>query len=48
MQVKLFSRTDITEVEKEVNEFLQTVKQVVDIKFSSSDRYTDVMVIYIE
>lgn len=48
MKIKIFSRTDTCDIEREVNEFLQTVKQVIDIKISSSDQYADVMVIYIE
>ena len=47
MKVKLFSNGNVIELEAMVNEYLKTVSPVdfVDIKYSSSDQYSEVMVI---
>lgn len=47
MKIKLFTSSSNEALEKDVNAFLATVT-VIDIKFSSSDQYNDIMVIYDE
>ena len=47
MKIKLFSSCHIERLENDVNAFLATVT-VIDVKFSSSDQCSDVMVIYDE
>lgn len=47
MKIKLFSNVNIEILEKEVNAFLATVT-VIDVKFSTTDNYNDIMVIYDE
>lgn len=46
MKVKFFAARTINALEEKVNSFLVTVTKVVDIKFSSSDAFTEVMVMY--
>lgn len=48
MKIKIFVKTDIVLLENDVNEFLQTVEKVIDIKYSSTNQYSEVMVIYEE
>lgn len=47
MKIKVFSYSDTRELEKDVNEFISNVS-VIDIKMGSSDKYTDILVIYDE
>lgn len=48
MKIKLFANTTISVLEKEVNEFLETVENVIDIKYSSNETFTEILVIYDE
>lgn len=49
MKIKLFSGKYPETLENNVNDFIKTSDiDVVDIKFSSTDSYTDIMVIYKE
>lgn len=48
MKIKLFSNHAINNLEAEVNKFLETVSKVIDIKYSGSDKWSDVMIIYEE
>ena len=46
IQVKVFFNNFPKQLEADINAFLRTVEKVVDIKFSSSNDYSDAMVIY--
>lgn len=46
MKVKIFARKSTDEVEELVNEFLETITEVIDIKFSTSDEWSEVLIIY--
>ena len=49
MKIKLFSGKYPETLENNVNDFIKSADiDVVDIKFSSSDQFTDIMVIYKE
>lgn len=49
MKIKLFSGKYSETLENNVNDFINSTDiDVVDIKFSSSDNYTDIMVIFKE
>ena len=45
MKVKIFSISNNETLENEVNKFIESV-DVIDIKFSSSESFNDVMVLY--
>lgn len=48
MKVKLFAERDTIKLETAVNDFLETLipDQIIDIKFSSSDDFSEVMIVY--
>ena len=48
MRIKLFATNNAETLENKVNEFLKTlnVEQIVDIKYSSSDNYCEVVIVY--
>lgn len=46
IQVKTFCCQWADVLETEINEFLPTVKKLVDIKYASSDKFFEAMVIY--
>lgn len=48
MRVKLFSHRSVQELENEINAFLQTLQEssVIDIKYSSSNEWSEAMIIY--
>lgn len=50
MKVAIFYDHSAKRLEEQVNAFLSTLhdSQIIDIKFSSSDEYTDALVIYNE
>ena len=48
MKVKFFCSQELDVIENQVNDFLETVSNVIDIKFSTCDFYYDVMIIYNE
>ena len=47
MKVKIFGYSDISMLEKTVNEFIENVK-VVDIKYTSGETYSEILVVYEE
>ena len=47
MKVKIFGYSDISTLEKAVNEFIENVK-VVDIKYASRETYSEILVVYEE
>lgn len=46
MKIKIFAMKDVRELEKEVNEFLETITEVIDIKYSTSDDWSEVLIMY--
>lgn len=47
MKIKLFSSSNNSILENDVNAFLKNIEvEVIDIKFSSDNNYSNVMVIY--
>ena len=46
IQVELFCSQYLDSLQNALNEFLPTVKKLVDIKFSTSDNFREAMVIY--
>ena len=48
MKIKIFSSSNIDKLENQVNEFLETVSNVIDIKYGCAESCSDVMVIYNE
>lgn len=48
MKVKLFAQRGIEDLETAVNKFLETLlpEQIIDIKYSSSDDFSEVMIVY--
>lgn len=46
MKIRIFARKSTDELEKLVNEFLETISEVIDIKYSTSDDWSEVLVIY--
>ena len=52
MKIKIFTKHIISELEKEVNKFLETTKDVIDIKYqiisNESYSYGSAMIIYEE
>lgn len=48
MKVRCFTHKYPSSLESEVNVFLQTVSNVIDIKFSTDENYLNVLIIYDE
>ena len=46
MKVKIFANKSVTDLENEANEFLKTVSNVVDIKYSSSESFSELLILY--
>lgn len=50
-QIKLFSGSNLTETQNIVNEFIKEIgkfDKIIDIKFSSTEKTIDIMIIYDE
>ena len=47
MKVKIFASRNTENLEKQVNDFLQTVSNVIDIKYAAN-QWSEVLVIYDE
>ena len=48
MKVKIFAYKNTQNLEDDINEFLKTVSNVIDIKYSSSNEYSEALIMYDE
>lgn len=48
MKVKVFSDSNSDMLENRVNEFLETVSSVIDIKYACCDKFSEIMIMYNE
>ena len=48
MKVKIFSSQSVSDLEAQINLFLESFSKIIDIKYSTSDQWSEALVIYDE